>query len=153
VFPLFCPNPVHNRINGSSVRTSSIVRVLNNSKIKHDVSDTSSVSFLRWRETPTLLSPLERANPNHWKLVIEISAFKWTQQSISQPSSEDGNRSVSETLSYRPLLTFPLCSSSLLFFTSRFLLLLARGVGCVGLPYRWAPLYLHLHVYPDARYE
>jgi hypothetical protein len=31
--------------------------------------------------------------------------------------------------------------------------LLARGFGCVGLPYRWAPLYLHLHVYPDARYE
>jgi hypothetical protein len=32
---------------------------------KH-VSETGSVSALRWRETPPLLGPLERANLNHW---------------------------------------------------------------------------------------
>jgi hypothetical protein len=33
---------------------------------KHDVSETGSVSVHRWEETPTLLGPLEMANPNHW---------------------------------------------------------------------------------------
>jgi hypothetical protein len=33
---------------------------------KHSILETGSVSVLRWGKTPTLLSPLERANPNHW---------------------------------------------------------------------------------------
>jgi hypothetical protein len=34
---------------------------------KHDVSETGSVSVLRWRgKTPTQLGPLERANLDHW---------------------------------------------------------------------------------------
>jgi hypothetical protein len=35
---------------------------------KHDVSETGSVSVLRWEgeKTPTQLGPLERANLNHW---------------------------------------------------------------------------------------
>jgi hypothetical protein len=33
---------------------------------KHDISETGSVSALRWGETPTLLGPLERANLDHW---------------------------------------------------------------------------------------
>jgi hypothetical protein len=33
---------------------------------KNDVSETGSVSVLRWGETPSLLGPLERANLNHW---------------------------------------------------------------------------------------
>jgi hypothetical protein len=33
---------------------------------KHNVSETGSVSVLRWGKTPTLLGPLERANLNHW---------------------------------------------------------------------------------------
>jgi hypothetical protein len=39
---------------------------------KHDVSETGSVSVLRWRreKTPTQLGPLERANLSHW-----ISSF------------------------------------------------------------------------------
>jgi hypothetical protein len=32
---------------------------------KHDVSESGSVSVLRWGETPTLLGPLENANLNH----------------------------------------------------------------------------------------
>jgi hypothetical protein len=38
--------------------------------IKHDVSETGSISVLRWRgdKTPTQLGPLERANPNHFAL-------------------------------------------------------------------------------------
>jgi hypothetical protein len=32
---------------------------------KHSVSETGSVSILRWWKTPTLLSPLERANLNY----------------------------------------------------------------------------------------
>jgi hypothetical protein len=32
---------------------------------KHNVSETGSVSVLRWGKTPTLLGPLERANLNH----------------------------------------------------------------------------------------
>jgi hypothetical protein len=37
---------------------------------KHDVSETGSVSILRWEreKTPTQLGPLERANLNHWTL-------------------------------------------------------------------------------------
>jgi hypothetical protein len=37
---------------------------------EHSVSETGSVSVLRWGgwETPTLLGPLERANPNHWAM-------------------------------------------------------------------------------------
>jgi hypothetical protein len=31
---------------------------------KHNVSETGSVSVLRWGKTPILLGPLERANPN-----------------------------------------------------------------------------------------
>jgi hypothetical protein len=49
---------------------------------KHNVSETGSVSVLRWREeTPILLGPLERANLNHWT------------SDVSSPSPEDGNRS------------------------------------------------------------
>jgi hypothetical protein len=33
---------------------------------KHRVSETGSVSILRWGKTPTLLSPSERADLNHW---------------------------------------------------------------------------------------
>jgi hypothetical protein len=33
---------------------------------KHDVSETGSVSILRWRETPTLLGHLDSANLNQW---------------------------------------------------------------------------------------
>jgi hypothetical protein len=35
---------------------------------KHDVLETGSLSILRWKgeKTPTQLSPLERANLNHW---------------------------------------------------------------------------------------
>jgi hypothetical protein len=33
---------------------------------KHNVSETGSVSVLRWGKTPTLLGPIERANLNHW---------------------------------------------------------------------------------------
>jgi hypothetical protein len=33
---------------------------------KHDVSETGSVSVLRWGEIPTLLGPLEKANLDHW---------------------------------------------------------------------------------------
>jgi hypothetical protein len=49
-------------------RTLSIVRILiiTRKKNKHDVSETGSVSILRWGETPILLGPLERANLNHW---------------------------------------------------------------------------------------
>jgi hypothetical protein len=39
---------------------------------KHDVSETESVSVLRWGETPTLLGPLERANLDHWTVIIII---------------------------------------------------------------------------------
>jgi hypothetical protein len=37
---------------------------LNNNE-KHNISETGSVSVLRWGKTPTLLGPLERANLNH----------------------------------------------------------------------------------------
>jgi hypothetical protein len=48
--------------------TLSIVR---KSKItKHDISETGSASVLRWREPPTLLGPLDRANLNHWTLAL-----------------------------------------------------------------------------------
>jgi hypothetical protein len=33
---------------------------------KYSILETGSVSILRWGKTPSLLSPLERANPNHW---------------------------------------------------------------------------------------
>jgi hypothetical protein len=33
---------------------------------KHNVSETGSVSVLRWEKTPTQLGPLERANLNPW---------------------------------------------------------------------------------------
>jgi hypothetical protein len=39
---------------------------LNNNE-KHKVSETGSVSVLRWGKTPTLLGPLERANLNQEK--------------------------------------------------------------------------------------
>jgi hypothetical protein len=53
---------------------------------KHDVSETVSVSFLRWGgKTPTQLGPLES---------LEVSSFEATQLSrCLPPSSEDGNRS------------------------------------------------------------
>jgi hypothetical protein len=37
-------------------------------KKSHNVSETGSVSVLRWmgQDNPTQLSPLERANLNHW---------------------------------------------------------------------------------------
>jgi hypothetical protein len=38
---------------------------LNNNE-KHNVSETGSVSVLRWGKTPTQLGPLERPNLNHW---------------------------------------------------------------------------------------
>jgi hypothetical protein len=34
--------------------------------LENNVSETIPVSVLRWRETHTLLGPLERANLNHW---------------------------------------------------------------------------------------
>jgi hypothetical protein len=34
-------------------------------KEKHDVSETGSVSILRWRKIPILLGPLERSSLNH----------------------------------------------------------------------------------------
>jgi hypothetical protein len=37
-------------------------------KDKHNVSETGSVSVLRWGETPILLGPLERVNLNHWTM-------------------------------------------------------------------------------------
>jgi hypothetical protein len=46
-------------------QTLSIIRYSR----KHNVSETEYVSVLRWgggRETPTLLSPSEIANLNHW---------------------------------------------------------------------------------------
>jgi hypothetical protein len=33
---------------------------------KHNILETGSVSVPRWRNTPTLLDPLERANLNYW---------------------------------------------------------------------------------------
>jgi hypothetical protein len=52
---------------------------------KHNVSETGSVSILRWEEkTPTQLGPLERPNLNHWT--------QWV--GVFPPSSEDGNRSI-----------------------------------------------------------
>jgi hypothetical protein len=44
--------------------------IVRNSKYtwKHNVSETGSLSVLRWwKETPSLLGPLERANLNYWK--------------------------------------------------------------------------------------
>jgi hypothetical protein len=45
---------------------------LNNNE-KHNVSETGSVSVLRWGKTPTLLGPLERANLNHCQSENPIS--------------------------------------------------------------------------------
>jgi hypothetical protein len=57
----FCLYHLHSLYpeDGSSrfIGTLSIVRILNNWKKKHDVSETGSVSVLRCRETPTLLGP------------------------------------------------------------------------------------------------
>jgi hypothetical protein len=48
-------------------RTLSIVQVLKDkTKKEHDVSETGSVSVLRWGKKPTLWGPLERASLNHW---------------------------------------------------------------------------------------
>jgi hypothetical protein len=43
---------------------------------KDDVSETGSVSLLRWRgeKTPSQLGPLEKANLNHW-----LSSGRWTK--------------------------------------------------------------------------
>jgi hypothetical protein len=43
--------------------------------IKHDVSETGSVSVLGWegRKTPTQLGPLEGANLNHWTTPVRVS--------------------------------------------------------------------------------
>jgi hypothetical protein len=48
----------------------SIVRILN--KSEKNVSETGSVSVLRWRKTPTVLDPLERASLNHWTASISV---------------------------------------------------------------------------------
>jgi hypothetical protein len=52
---------------------------------KHNVSETGSVSVLRWGKTPTLLGPLERANLNHYHIVLHELIFK----SLSK-GQEDG---------------------------------------------------------------
>jgi hypothetical protein len=59
---------------------------------KHNVSETGSVSVLRWGKTPTLLGPLERANLNHWT-VINLTvcecltpATNTTAQSLTLPA-------------------------------------------------------------------
>jgi hypothetical protein len=55
---------------------------------KHDISETGSISILRWRgeKTPTQLGPLERANLNHFLRGP-------TEFASSPPSHEDENRS------------------------------------------------------------
>jgi hypothetical protein len=53
---------------GCGLRPSS--RNVNTSIRKHNVSETGSVSVLRWGETPTLLNPIERANLIHWTILI-----------------------------------------------------------------------------------
>jgi hypothetical protein len=61
-------------------RTLSIVRILiiTRKKNKHDVSETGSVSALRWGKTPILLGPLERANLNQ-------SSLTWGRKQIQFP--------------------------------------------------------------------
>jgi hypothetical protein len=44
---------------------------------KHNVSETGSVSVLRWGKTPTLLGPLERANLNHWSSICNVYWWLW----------------------------------------------------------------------------
>jgi hypothetical protein len=40
---------------------------------KHNVSETGSVSVLRWGEAPSLLGPLERANHSQWTTHVSIN--------------------------------------------------------------------------------
>jgi hypothetical protein len=43
--------------------------------IKHNVSETGSVSFLRWGGRRLLLDPLERTNVNHWTTLVRLSIY------------------------------------------------------------------------------
>jgi hypothetical protein len=53
--------------------------------MKKHVSETGSVSVLKWGKTPTLLGPLERANLNHWTLreFIEPVVNRFMRQTLS----------------------------------------------------------------------
>jgi hypothetical protein len=43
---------------------------------KHDVSETASVSILRWGgKTPTQSGPLERAKLNHWTILVRFTGY------------------------------------------------------------------------------
>jgi hypothetical protein len=57
---------------------------------KHDISETGSVSILRWGETPTLLGPLERANLNHQYYFLQFHQMPINE--IVKCISEDFNQ-------------------------------------------------------------
>jgi hypothetical protein len=67
-------NPYSSSLRGSVTCKTELVgfwtlSIVRNSKYSKTVSETGSVSVLKWEEggkTPTLLDPLERASLNHW---------------------------------------------------------------------------------------
>jgi hypothetical protein len=64
--------------------TFSIVRY--SREQKHDVSETASVSVLRWsgEKTPTQLGPLERANLNHWTTQSDLHSTHMPETRIEK---------------------------------------------------------------------
>jgi hypothetical protein len=93
---------------------------------EHNVSETVSVSVLRWgRKTPTLLGPLERANLNHWTytaghyLLIVSVPLVWVPAIYSYNNSKCGTEATKRILMDEPpphlarALSFPLHRTSI----------------------------------------
>jgi hypothetical protein len=70
-------------------------------KNKHDVSETASISVLRWGETHILLGPLERANPSNSVCYTPSSeSYRIYRENTDNPSEDNAN-----TVCNYPLIT------------------------------------------------
>jgi hypothetical protein len=81
---------MYNTQNHSVFGLIPLSRILGN--IKHDVSETGSVSVLRWKgKTSTQLGPLERASLNHWTALSDLHSYliPW-----DQGNSEGDNKKI-----------------------------------------------------------